>query len=73
MAYGWQEDGLTAVALPSEVNQVQDARLQSCMRSRSARWTFCADVPAGEYEAELLFAVRGDGTREGPVLMNVAV
>jgi len=73
VAYGWEEDDLTAVALPSEVTQVKDARLQSGMRSKSARGTFRADLPAGEYEAELLFAVRGDGTREGPVRMNVVV
>ena len=35
--------------------------------------TFRADLPAGDYEAELTFALRGSGTREGPVKMEVTL
>ena len=42
------------------------------MRSSSPRGTFRADLPPGDYEVELIFAVRGNGTREGEVDMDVS-
>ena len=73
MKYGWVGGEVSVVDLPADVAKLKDARLQSCIRSKSPSAIFCADLPAGDYEAELMFAVRGDGRREGPVKMNVTV
>jgi hypothetical protein len=67
------ERDLSVAPIPEEISQLPEARLQTCMRSPSPRGTFRADLPPGEYEAELIFAVRGSGTREGPVKMNVSL
>ena len=73
LTHGWLERDLTVAAVPAEVSRLSDARIQTCMRSTSPRGTFRADVPAGEYDAELIFAVRGTGTREGPIRMDVSL
>lgn len=74
ITYGWLEPVPAAVPLPpDEVGGLRDSRLHTCIRSRSPRGTFRADLPAGDYEAELTFALRGDGSREGPVKMDVSV
>ena len=74
ITYGWLEPGLAAVPLPpDEVGSLRDARLHTCIRSKSPAGTFRADLPVGDYEAELTFAVRGAGTREGPVRMGVTL
>lgn len=74
ITYGWLDADITAVPLPpDEVGSLRDARLHTCIRSKSPGGTFRADLPAGDYEAELIFALRGAGTREGPVKMDVSV
>jgi len=72
ITYGWLESDLTAVPLaPNEVARLNDARLHTCMRSKSPRGTSRADLPPVDYEAELMFARRGTGKREGSVRMDV--
>ena len=74
ITYGWLEPELNAVPLPpDEVGSLRDARLHTCIRSKDPSGTFRADLPAGDYEVELTFALRGGGTREGPVKMDVAL
>ena len=73
ITYGWLDPGLTISPTPDSVGSLRDARLQTCIRSRSAAGTFRADLPAGDYEARLIFALRGAGTREGPVKMGVTL
>ena len=72
--YGWREPELNAVPLPpDEVGSLRDARLHTCIRSNDPSGTFRADFPPGDYEVELTFALRGAGTREGPVKMDAAL
>ena len=73
LTYGWIERDLAPLRLPSDVARRKDATLQTAMRSASPRGTFRAALPAGDYEVELIFAVRGSGTREGKVKMNVSL
>ena len=74
ITYGWLEPRLTTSPRPPDaVARLRDARLHSCIRSKYPTGTFRADLPPGEYEAELTFAVRGTGRREGPVKMSVTL
>ena len=74
ITYGWLEPDLTVMPLPpDEVGRLPDARLRTCIRSKDPSGSFHADLPAGDYEAELIFALRGAGTREGPVKMDVTL
>ena len=76
ITYGWLEPGLNFLPLPSDkigAFNKRDARLQTCIRSKSPTGTFRAALPPGDYEAELIFALRGAGTREGPVKMGVTL
>jgi len=73
LTYGWIETDLRCVPLPGGVSRRRDALLHNCMRSKAPRGTFRADLPPGDYEVELVFAVRGSGTRERPVKMNLSL
>ncbi len=73
LAYGWLERDLSCVRLPDRVTSRRDALLHNCMRARSERGTFRVDLEPGGYEVELIFAVRGSGTRERPVKMDVSL
>ena len=74
ITYGWLEPDLAVIPLPpDELGSLPYALLRTCIRSKSPSGTFRADLPQGDYEAELTFALRGSGTREGPVKMNVTV
>ena len=74
ITYGWLEPDLTVLPLPPDaVGSLRDARLHTCIRSKDPSGTFRADLSPGDYEAELTFALRGTGAREGPVKMGVTL
>jgi len=59
---GWTERDLSIAPIPGEISRLREARVHTCLRSPSPRGVFRADLPPGEYDAELIFAVRGAGT-----------
>jgi hypothetical protein len=81
-AYGWVEKDLAMLPPISMAphsgmkyahDAAKDARILGGFRCRSPRGTFRADLPPGEYEAELLFGLGRNDAAEKPIRMNVSL